>query len=577
MKELPNGWAETTLGEIASLRGEKVSPALVPDAPFIGLENIEPNTSKILKVGKGSDVKSSVAKFGKGDVLYSRLRPYLNKVTLAEFDGIASAEILVLQPTDATEGEFVRRRIMTPEFLDFAAMLDKGDRPRVNYREISEFTISLPPLPEQKRIVAKVDGLTARTARARTDLGRIPTLIARHKQRIIAMALSGGLTVDWRQPLGSDDWLKQGLRQLAERRATYEKSKRGSRLRAAPPLETGGAADLPNSWISCCVADVADLRVGYAFKSQWFSSTGARLVRGANVAPGRIDWFDERRLSPEHVSSYADYRLETGDVVIAMDRPLISTGLKIAIVQEEDAGSLLVQRVANPRPTAWLHPLFMFYVFNGQGFISQIESHATGSDLPHISGNDILTTRVPLPPIDEQVEIVRRIQSAFNWLDRMAADHGAASKLLPKLDAAILAKAFRGELVPQDPNDEPASVLLERIQAERATAPKKTRGQRSVAVSEVVEIQLPPVQVNVSVGPVTIIETRGGQAMTKSRQDDDVMGQPYLAGLLKKGSVGTAQDLFKASDLPVADFYKQLAWEIEHKHIRDDDEKLEAL
>lgn len=65
--------------------------------------------------------------------------------------------------------------------------------------------------------------------------------------------------------------------------------------------------------------------------------------------------------------------------------------------------------------------------------------------------------------------------------------------------------------------------------------------------------------------------------MTKSRQDDDVMGQPYLAGLLKKGSVGTALDLFKASDLPVADFYKQLAWEIEHKHIRDDDEKLEAL
>lgn len=65
--------------------------------------------------------------------------------------------------------------------------------------------------------------------------------------------------------------------------------------------------------------------------------------------------------------------------------------------------------------------------------------------------------------------------------------------------------------------------------------------------------------------------------MTKSRQDDDVMGLPYLAGLIKKGSAGTAQDLFKASDLPVADFYKQLAWEIEHKHIRDDDEKLEAL
>lgn len=65
--------------------------------------------------------------------------------------------------------------------------------------------------------------------------------------------------------------------------------------------------------------------------------------------------------------------------------------------------------------------------------------------------------------------------------------------------------------------------------------------------------------------------------MGKSRQDDDVMGKPYLAALLKAGHDNTAQDLFRAADLPVADFYKQLAWEIANKHIRDDDEKLEAL
>ena len=65
--------------------------------------------------------------------------------------------------------------------------------------------------------------------------------------------------------------------------------------------------------------------------------------------------------------------------------------------------------------------------------------------------------------------------------------------------------------------------------------------------------------------------------MSKSRQDDDVMDKPYLAGLIKAGQGRSAQDLFKASDLPVADFYKQLAWEIAKKHIRDDNEKLEAL
>ena len=79
MSELPDGWEDTCLGEITVLRGEKLDPATASDAPFIGLEDIEPHTSRIVKIGKGSDVKSSVARFSAGDLLYSRLRPYLNK------------------------------------------------------------------------------------------------------------------------------------------------------------------------------------------------------------------------------------------------------------------------------------------------------------------------------------------------------------------------------------------------------------------------------------------------------------------------------------------------------------------
>lgn len=85
---------------------------------------------------------------------------------------------------------------------------------------------------------------------------------------------------------------------------------------------------------------------------------------------------------------------------------------------------------------------------------------------------------MPVPPVDEAKEIIRRIQTAFDWLDRMAADHAAAMRLLPKLDASILAKAFRGELVPQDPNDEPASALLARIKAEREAQSSKLKSGR---------------------------------------------------------------------------------------------------
>lgn len=176
---------------------------------------------------------------------------------------------------------------------------------------------------------------------------------------------------------------------------------------------------------------------------------------------------------------FLSYRLNAGDLVIAMDRPLISSGLKAAVVREEDEGCLLVQRVARYVAGEFLEPLFAWHLINSNIFIDHAVSRATGSDLPHISSNDILATPLPLPPLNEQREIVRRIESAFAWVDRLASEATSARKLIDRLDQATLSKAFRGELVPQDPNDEPASVLLERIRAEKRNgANERGRGRR---------------------------------------------------------------------------------------------------
>ncbi|SRR5258706_7826487 len=94
--------------------------------------------------------------------------------------------------------------------------------------------------------------------------------------------------------------------------------------------------------------------------------------------------------------------LNTGDIVIAMDRPIISTGLKVARIKEEHAGSLLVQRVARYVPSEFVDGSFVWYLINSQFFVTHAVSQSTGSDLPHISSNDILTTPLPLPPLSEQ-------------------------------------------------------------------------------------------------------------------------------------------------------------------------------
>jgi type I restriction enzyme S subunit len=180
-----------------------------------------------------------------------------------------------------------------------------------------------------------------------------------------------------------------------------------------------------------------------------------------------------------------------------------------------------------------------------------------------------------VPPLEEQAEIVRRIESAFGWLDRVAADHAAAARLLPKLNAAILAKAFRGELAPQDLKDEPATVLLERIRAERQSEGTKPKNGR--VRPRVDDLEGNATGSTVVSRTLQVTRTKKKAAlMSKSRQDDAVKNKPYLANLLKSGRFSDAQSLFRVANLPVADFYKQLAWEIDKGYILENAEELKA-
>lgn len=537
MSDLPEGWAMTSLGEIVTLRGEKVSPEFVPESQFIGLEDIEPHTSRILKVGQASDVRSAVARFDRGDLLYSRLRPYLNKVVVAPFDGVASAEILVLQPTGATKAEFVRRRIMAADFLEFAALLDKGDRPRVNYPEISHFPIALPPLLEQRRIVAKVDGITARSARARKELNRIPVLIARYKQRLLALAAGGDLTRGWRLETGAPEWTATSVEDAA---LTTFDGPFGSNLKSADYVERG-----------------------------------VRVVRLENI--GSLNFIREKEtyISTEKYRGLKRHTLAPGDVLFSS---FIADEIRVCRLPD-DLPTLAINKAdcfcVRPDTSKCLSA-FLAYRLASPISYQELKDAVHGATRPRISLSYLKGYIFDLPSVEEQAEIVRRIDSAFDWLDRVAADHAVAARLLPKLDAAILAKAFRGELVPQDPEDESASVLLERIRAERANAPKarRPRKERSVSGGDIAgsivitgdgnRVTLPAIQAR-------------GPSMTRNRHDPEVMGQPYLTAMLRDKS-GSAQPetLFAEADLELVDFYKQLSDEFDRGWIVDDGGWLKA-
>ena len=156
-EDLPTSWTMTTLGDVSVPRGLRLKPSEMKDAPFIGLQHVEPHTMRLIGMGSARDVRSSAAYFAPGDVLYGRLRPYLNKVYRPSFQGLASGEFIVLPHQRSLDNTYLQYFLNQWGFVSAVTRLNTGDRPRVNFDQFAEFQFPLPPLPEQHRIVAEIE------------------------------------------------------------------------------------------------------------------------------------------------------------------------------------------------------------------------------------------------------------------------------------------------------------------------------------------------------------------------------------------------------------------------------------
>jgi len=228
---------------------------------------------------------------------------------------------------------------------------------------------------------------------------------------------------------------------------------------------------LPACWEYTNVGNVAALQPGYAFKSTWFTDEGVRLLRGTNIVPGGTRWEDVVRIPLSRVSEFSEYDLNVGDIVIAMDRPVISTGLKVTVLNLDDIPSLLLQRVGRFRLMGAIESEFLFAFLNGQDFLEHTGVLATGTQLPHISKSDIESAQIPIPPLNEQGRIVTAIESLQQRSAKARTLLTEVELLIDKLRQSILHSAFSGRLTAdwraKNPDVEPADQLLARIRVER--------------------------------------------------------------------------------------------------------------
>jgi type I restriction enzyme S subunit len=158
LSELPGGWEWARLGELINPSKEKTNPSKIKELPYIGLEHIEKDTGKLLGYGRSIDVISTKTMFHKGDLLYGKLRPYLNKVHVAECDGVSSTDILVFPKISLLSNRYLMHRLLFRDFVRFASQSVSGvQHPRVDFRTISQFVIQLPPSYEQQQIVQEIE------------------------------------------------------------------------------------------------------------------------------------------------------------------------------------------------------------------------------------------------------------------------------------------------------------------------------------------------------------------------------------------------------------------------------------
>ncbi|EEY9294288.1 restriction endonuclease subunit S [Escherichia coli] len=445
--KLPEGWVETYLSEICSKPqyGYTTKSSPTGNVKFLRTTDITKGTVDWSTVPYCLQNPDDILKYQlqDRDIVISRagsvgfsflVKNPPNNVVFASY-------LIRFKPFDNISELYLKRFLESGNYWVQLASMSAGNAlQNVNAQKLSTLIVPIPPLAEQKIIAEKLDTLLAQVDSTKVRLEQIPQILKRFRQAVLSSAVSGKL-------------IDKSFENKSEKL---------------------------NSFVS--------IDIGNAFKSSEFSDEGVPLLRGQNIEPGALRWDDTKKFPIDKLQKYSHLFINEGDIILAMDRPIISSGLKIAKAKKSDLPCVLVQRVARFKDFENLIPDYLYLLLNDVSFINYIQPNQTGSDIPHISGKQILNFECNVPSIPEQREIVRRVEQLLAYADAIEKQVNNALARVNNLTQSILAKAFRGELTAQWRAENPdlisgensAAALLEKIKAERsASGGKKASRKKS--------------------------------------------------------------------------------------------------
>lgn len=477
--EIPLSWVWVQLGAISNYgQTVKVERADIsdPDAWVLELEDIERITSKLVQriTLKDRDFRSTKNVFEKGQLLYGKLRPYLDKVLVAEDAGVCTTEIIPFSVLGGIDPYYVRWSMKSPDFISYADSATHGmNLPRLGTKNAINAPIPLPPLAEQQRIVAKVDELMALCDRlekqqsARIELKRAASISALHhlsnsktpeetrrqwcliarkfgewfddletinrlRGTILDLSVTGKLV----QQFERQEKVAKLAEKIANSRERLIKSGIINRLPNVPPVADSEAPfDRPSGWMWLRYNALFRF-IDYRGKTPPKVDSGVRLVTAKNVRPGRID------VEPREFITLAFYKKwmtrgfpQIGDILLTVEAPLGNA----AIVDIEEKFAL-AQRVICLQP--WDHDEIetKFYLYTILSPIGQkqLVDQSSGMTATGIKSSRLKLLPLPVPPLEEQKRIASRVDELMALCDRLERKVREKERLNAELMASVV-------------------------------------------------------------------------------------------------------------------------------------------
>ncbi|MGE5610365.1 MAG: restriction endonuclease subunit S [Bacillota bacterium] len=495
LHKLPTSWVQVRLGQICRLingdRGKNYPSrtAFVEQGiPFINAGHLINGCIDMSKMNFISNERFEVLQSGKvqdQDVLFC-LRGSLGKTAIVNgiSKGAIASSLVIVRPIEGTRSRYVHYFLSSPFAERLIGLFDNGTaQPNLSAAALKRFNVPLAPLREQDRIIAKVEELFSDLDAGVAALERVRANLKRYRAAVLKAAVEGRLTEAWRRrnpPAESADKLLARI--LADRRKKWEEDqfRRYAEAGKTPPKDwrekypvpvmpnVANHRCLPSEW---CWATVDQLAISGpqngAYYPKSLYGSGTPIIR---IDDFQNDWSrstDMLQLVECPERDCQAYGLSEGDMLINRVNSMTHLG-KCLVIEERHVPSIFESNMMRVRLADAVVVNFIAHYLRSNEGKAQLTSNAKWAvNQASINQKDVLCTPVPLPPTQEQEEIVAEIDRRLSVAKAVEVEVECALRRAVRLRQAILKRAFEGTLVPQDPSDEPANALLESIRIEQ--------------------------------------------------------------------------------------------------------------